>query len=229
MDTDEIKLMRILFELPESVTEADVEDIETYLEECATLSTPGMIRTANFIFLEMIRSPLLPGKPKPGMSFNDDDILWLCRCERFFVDGLYGPCCLWARATLEYDLQENCLSSSRVPQKFKDRILDPKAKNPSIDECLQQLGLSASSSVYDACMLIKNNGNWVTHHRIDMLTGGDSLEILFKEIGLSKEFIESLLRCGEREVKKSLRPGFERDRSIESMKCLYLVKAEIVR
>jgi len=227
MDEDEIKVMRALFELPDSVTEADIEDVETYLEEYGTLSTPGMIRVANFLSLEVVRRDVLPRRPKPGMIFDEDDILWLCRCERFFVDGLYGPCCLWARATLEYDLQEACLSSSRVPQQFKDRILEPKAKNPRIDECLQQLGVPVSSPVFDACILIRNNGNWVTHHRIDMLAGDESLETLFKEIGLSEEFIESHLRSGEREVKKSLRPGFERDRSIESMKCLYLVKAKI--
>ncbi len=229
MDKNDIKLIRVMFGLPESVTEADIEDVEIYLEECGTLGTPDMIRAANFMSLEEVRRVVLPQKPKPGMILGDDDILWLCRCERFFVDGLYGPCCLWARATLEYDLQEECLSSQRVSQKFKNRILDPKARNPSIDDYLQQLGITVSSPTFDACMLVKNNGNWVTHHRIDKLTGGDSLEITLRETGLSEEFIKSLMRSGERELKKDLRPNFERDRAIESMESLYLIKEEIAR
>lgn len=226
MNELEMKITRILFGIPKRVTDADIKEAEAYLKECEELNTPGWIRTANFMRLEEIRKPLLPNNPKPGMVCDDDEIPWLCWCERFFVDCLFGPCCLWARATLEHDLIEKCLSSSGVPQEFKNRILDSDAQNPSIHECLKQLGIATSSELFKASMVIKDNGNWVTHHRIDRLTGREP-EVLFREIGKSEEFIEALMRSGKREMGVEYRQGFERYRATESMKSLYLFKAEI--
>jgi len=229
VDPKEIQLARLAFEIPDTISDDEILDSEAYLRKSGAFNTPDFVRVANFILLKSIREEHLPDEATPGQYHDDDDLLWLCRCERLFVDGLYGASCLWARTTLEHDLQRLCLSKSDIPIQFKERISDPDQRNPSIGECLNQLGIDESSDLHSVCDIIRENGNWVTHHRIDSLADGFRLEDHFAEMGLSKEFVDAVLAKGERDFREKYRTGFERERAIESLRGIYLVRSRTQR
>lgn len=102
--------------------------------------------------------------------------------EQLFTSGFYGPCCVYARATLEYLLQEDCLAQETRSHAFDDvikRITDP-GRNPRIKE---MLNLLIENGVWPIEMKslaskIEDNGDYVIHHRFDGIFSGMGLDEL---------------------------------------------------
>jgi hypothetical protein len=220
MEKEEIKLLRDNCEIARGMKDEEIDKLDAYLKETPYLRRPNFIRIENLIELKRLRRLHYPAQPEPFDPRNPMDVFWLFCCESLFVDGHYGPCCVWARATIENRLYELCLLDKKSRAEFiveKDRL---KGKNPGIEWCLSKLGYPKDGEVYGLCMEIKNNGNYVVHHRLELLMSGQSIEEGCRKLGFSEKAIGVVLQ-DEDLFKKANRYNWERDKAIESMSKLY--------
>ena len=123
---------------------------------------------------EMSFDILLPRSPHELSSFLST--------EQLFTSGFYGPCCVYARATLEYLLQEDCLAQETRSHAFDDvvkKIKDP-GRNPSIKDMRDLLTENGVWPIETIPLAVKiaDNGDYVVHHRYDGIFSGKELDEL---------------------------------------------------
>lgn len=99
--------------------------------------------------------------------------------EELFISGFYGPSCVYARATLEYILQEDCLAQEGKIDSLRVCIEKIKApdQNPRIKDMrngLVKCGVWPSETVPLSDTVIKNGDN-IAHHRYDRIFKGKDL------------------------------------------------------
>jgi hypothetical protein len=102
--------------------------------------------------------------------------------EQLFTSGFYGPCCVYARATLECLLQEDCLAQETRSHAFDavvKRIKDP-GRNPSVKDMLSLLTENGVWPIETKSLAVKiaDNGDYVVHHRYDGIFSGKGLDEL---------------------------------------------------
>ena len=102
--------------------------------------------------------------------------------EQLFTSGFYGPCCVYARATLEYLLQEDCLAQETHSHAFDNvikQIKDP-GWNPSIKDMRNLLTKNDVWPIETIPLAVKisDNGDYVVHHRYDGIFSGKGLDEL---------------------------------------------------
>ena len=123
---------------------------------------------------EMSFDILLPRSPHELSSFLST--------EQLFTSGFYGPCCVYARATLEYLLQEDCLAQETRSHAFDDviKMVKDPGRNP---RCKDMLELLVENRVWPIetkplAAKIADNGDYVVHHRYDGIFSGKGLDEL---------------------------------------------------
>lgn len=204
------------------------EELEAAEKELNNL--PGVseaVRVRNYMRLKELRANVFPEySNKILLRGTERHFQWLYTCEWLFINGKYGPCCVWARATLEFWLQELCLSLNEIDEKIKKQIKGP-GLNPSITELvgeLKKIGIM-SKEFYNHCDEIKKNGNVVVHIRLDELVSKDEIQT---ELGEWPEVCEKL--CSD-ELFPQIQIGFMtkawHNRARSSMEHLYAVEREL--
>lgn len=222
MEEKYIQFIREYFDVPADTTDEDIGRLDVFLKETPWLRRPDFMQVGNLVELRSLRKICYPAKPEPFIPPYGENLFWLFCCESLFVEGHYGPCCIWARATIEFELQELCLLDPEVPEEFKAKIRNPEKRGtPGIDACLNKLGDSLCSEGHNACDVIKNNGDYVVHHRLDKIMGVQSPEDLLREWGVSEKNINAPGFKDKRPLMKAARYNRERIRAKESMKSLY--------
>jgi len=222
-------LLRRQFKEFSNKTDEELEAAEKELNNLARLSES--VRVGNYMTLKKLRADVLPEKPNVLSFCNLGRVFqWLNACEWLFINGEYGPCCVWARATLEFWLQELCLSLNEVDDDIKERIKNEK-RNPSISELigkLKEIGIM-SNEFYEHCEVIKENGDVVVHTRLDKLASKDKIKTKFEEWKASKKVYEKISREDEtlRWVQRGIMSEFWHDRARRSMERLYAVEQEL--
>lgn len=220
MEKEWIAIARVACKLPETVTDEEFNLREAELRKSP--HTIDSIRVANFIELRTLKQSSIPECPQMGLFPSGYDLLWQGRCERMFIEGFYGPCCVWARATVELLLQEMCLLDPGASVRFRGWVRRHKGKNPGIDECMGWIVESFSSDDCRACATIKDNGDWVAHNRIDKISGDESLEDVLRGWGVSEEHLNRPgFKTQERLLRIANRHDKERGLALSSMKALY--------
>ena len=219
MEKKWIEHIRCHYEIPASMTDEDIGQIEDSLKDLPQYSAP--IRVANFIELTELRKSFFPTKPLLGIFPTGFDTRWQGLCERLFLEGYYGPCCIWVRATVELMLQELCLLNPNVDREFKERIRGP-GQNPGIGSCLSKLGGALSEEDQRCCQAIANRGDWVVHHRLDEIMGGRTLKGLLRGWGVAEKNLDAPgFKDSERQIMQANRINQERTMAKESMEQLY--------
>jgi len=219
MKKELIEFLRVQRRIPDSLTDDDLERLVTYLNNMPRL--PDEFRVAYLIELKALRKTHWPTKPEPFMMRSAGDFLWLLRCELFFVEGLSGPCCIWARAIVEYELQEMCISSPQLREEFENEKKRLKGKNPGIDWCLNQLRDSLFPGADICCETIAKNGDFVVHHRLDGMKCDQRVQELLREFNLTDKIAKVPGFDIERALLKAVRPEREEIMARESMESLY--------
>jgi hypothetical protein len=214
MEKKEITLLREHCEIARGMKDEEINKLDAYLKETPYLRRPDFIRVGNLIELKRLRKLHYPARPEPFDPRNPMDVFWLFCCESLFVDGYYGPCCAWARATIEFYLQKRCLKEE--PVKWEDEKKKKKnGENPGVGDCLKILGYQKGGGVYRLCRDIKNAAGYVLHHRSEKLVSDQAVADKFRNV-INEKGIRILS-----ERKDTLRYDFERDKAIESLKNLY--------
>lgn len=204
------------------VTGREFEEILTKINSLPRI--PDEFRAGNFLDLRRLLADVWPSRPEPLTIRSAWDLYWLFRCELLFVEGLYGPCCIWARATVEYELQELVLTSEKTSEGLKNRILR-NGYNPKFDDYLKELGPALSAEAHKGASVVKENGDFIVHHRLDKIVGTDATEWL-KYWGVpptSSDAQGELLE--NRFYGKVFRFNHEEELALESMKSLYIFEA----
>lgn len=111
---------------------------------------------------------------KEGVNIQytfSDRLLFLT--ENAFVEGYYEGCCMVARATLEKLLQEQCMRF----EEFKKQI-EGEGRNPYLGDMMRKLEKKDnwSSGLRESAELVKNNGDWQAHHRLEKISQGRTAE-----------------------------------------------------
>jgi hypothetical protein len=223
MEKKEIELLRENCEIARGMKDEEIDKLDAYLKETPCLRRPDFLQVANLIELKDLRKSCYPAMPEPFAHPYGENLFWLFCCESLFVEGHYGPCCIWARAVVEFELQEFCLLDAIVPEGFKTQIRNRgKHRTPGLDECLEKLKLGNSLRPEDhkACAAVKDNGDYVVHHRLDRIMG-QIPEDIFRQRGVPESEVNSLGLEDRRVLMKILRYDRERIRAKESMKNLY--------
>jgi len=214
-----IQFIRSKYDIPEATTDDEICKLETSLGNLPHVFDP--IRVANWIELLELRKIFFPGKPQLGVFTSGYDNSWQGCSERLFLEGYYGPSCIWSRAALELLLQEICLSDKKVDREFKDQIRRP-GRNPSIEKCVRKLGDSLSKSDTIACRTIAKNGDAVVHHRLDIITKGKSIEDILRGWGVAEKNINKPgIKANERLLLMGHRLSKERGMAKSSLEQLY--------
>ena len=214
-----IEFLRVQRRIPNELTDDDLERLVTYLNDLPRL--PDEFRIANLIELKELRKAHWPMKPEPFLMRSAGDFLWLWRCELFFVEGLSGPCCIWARAIVEYELQEMCISNPQLRKEFENERTRKKGKNPGIDWCMNHLRDSLFPGADTCCATIANNGDFVVHHRLDGMKCDQSVQDMLIKFNLTKKIVNVPGFDIKRALLKAARPEREEIMARESMKNLY--------
>lgn len=213
MEEVEVRLLRDHCKTARDMKDEEINRLDVYLQEASYLRPSNFIRIGNLIELRRLRATHYPAQPEP-LDPRTWDVFWLFRCELLLLDGHYGPCCAWARATLDYYLQKRCLRE-KGDQYARAKEEDRHGWNPSVSKCLEILGYPKGEKVDKICDDIKNAGDYVLHHRLELLVSDQAVDNKYqdsfdeKQIGILKEH------------KDDLRPTFERDKAIESLEKLY--------
>jgi len=222
MKKEELALARISHKTIGSKSEEELEALLTKLNKLPRI--PDAYRVGNYLDLEEQRARFWPSHPRPFSIRSAEDFFWVFRCELLFTWGLYGPCCVWARATVERELQNMALSNEKVSKDFKHRILRT-GRNPEFGDYITILGTSISDCAKDAAEKVKHNGDWVIHHRLDQIVGIDAKK-WFEGWGIaertSNEYAELVENRFYGEV---FRFNKEEDMALVSMKNLYRFEA----
>jgi hypothetical protein len=217
-------LARACFGIPPDMTDAEMQEILVKLNDLP--SEPDELRVGNYLKLADLRKKNWPARPSPFTILNPIDLFWIHRCEVLFTQGEAGPCCVWARATVEWELQEQCLKSPKVSESFRNKILNP-GKNPGLRDCMNELGDTICKSTKDACDRVAENGDAVVHHRLDRIAKID-LNTWLKQRGFSLPTLD-VSRSGKdaREDAIAMRFIQEEEMANESMASLYVFEAGI--
>jgi hypothetical protein len=213
MEKEENKLLREHCEIARGMKDEEIDKLDAYLKETPYLRRPDFIRIENLIELKRLRKLHYPAQPEPFDPRSPMDVFWLFSCESLLVDGHYGPCCAWARATIEFCLQKRCLREERV--KYDDKKKEMNGGNPGVVACLKMLDYSKGEDVYDLCYEIKDAAGYVLHHRLEELVSDQAVADRFRNL-IDEKGVGILS-----EHKYALRYDFERDKAIESLKNLY--------
>lgn len=223
MDVEGLKRIRKHFDIPDNLTDDEIRGLESFLRDTPYLHLAVPEQVANLVELGELRRAYYPAKPEPFTDPYGQNIFWLYCCELLFVAGHYGPCCAWARATVEYVLYELCECDSRVSPEIKD-VIRSCGPNPGIDCCLKELRKVGAITCDDCaiCKTIADNGGYVLHHRLDMILKQKGTKRLLIEMGVEKK---NLSKKGFEEhedlIRKASRPTYGRKLAKESMKLLY--------
>ena len=227
MEKEEIKRIRDHCKIARDMKDEEINRLDAYLRDTKYLRRDSEIQVANLIELRNLRHTHFKSKPEPFSDPYGQNVFWLFCCESLFVEGHYGPCCAWARATVEYILYELCQFDPRVPNEFKEEIFQC-GENPGIDSCLRKLREvgSISCEACTDCRTIAQNGDCVVHHRLGEILRGRGMRRLLRELGvkekdLGKEGFKKHDKTRDDVIRKALRPGYERDMAKESMRLLY--------
>ena len=227
LTNNQVGLVRQLFIMPSGITD---EDIEKILQEAQVLITDKIHVVAGNIIeqREMAEKALqAAGKSCSDITIGDWEARGRDLTELLFRWGFYGASCVWARALVEYMLQDDVIQNAgKSPELagFKQKIESP-GWNPGIDEMFRALvkaGIwsNADSPDFD---LIKNHGDWVVHHRYDMTTKGEMAsryKFGFARVTFGVEGVKVV----DNEDRKTLefnRDNEERRLAKESLKSLY--------
>jgi hypothetical protein len=223
MDEEGLKRIRKYFDIPDNLADDDIHRLESFLRDTPYLHLATPEQVGNLVELRELRKAHYPARPEPFSDPYGQNIFWLFCCELLFVEGHYGPCCAWARATVEYVLYELCEFDSRVSPYIKD-FIHSCGPNPGIDRCLKELRKVGAISCDDCatCKTIAENGDYVVHHRLDMILKQRGTKRLLIEMGVKKK---DLSKKGFKEhedmIRKALRPTYERKLAKESVELLY--------
>jgi len=190
----------------------EINKFDAYLTKASYLRPPNFIRVQNLVELRRLRATHYPAQPEP-LDPRTWDIFWLFRCELLFLEGHYGPCCAWARATIEFYLQKRCLKEASIA--YSQAKIGRNGRNPGASACLRILSYHKGEEVDNLCLDIENAAGYVLHHRLDELVGDQTVADKFRD-SIDKKGIGILL-----EHKDALRYDFERDKAMESLEKLY--------
>jgi hypothetical protein len=222
MEENLIDLLRKSCEAARTMTDEEINQIESDLW---LFSTKPFLRVRNKIDLDDLRKKWMVGDWRPGLHVTDIEHNRLHDCERMFIDCLYGPCCVWARATMEHILQIDCLSDPNVPEDFKNKIY--KGRNPSLEKMKKELKMALEKGYHswsdeesDLCEIIANNGDYTVHIRLDKISGGKTAKDYLREWGHSSEEIKTI-QINEQDFIEMNAKEEVRKMAIESMRCLY--------
>lgn len=219
MEREWIDFIRREFGIPTSITDDEINEFENRLKYLPQTSDP--IRAANFIDLVQLRKRYFPDMPQLGRFPSGFDLMWYGCCERMFLEGQYGPCCVWARATLQLVLHEMCLFNKNVKPDFKEQIRHSDL-TPGIGGCARALGSAWTSEDESARKIIENNGDAVVHHNLDQIASRKKLEEILSGWGVADENLNAPgFKANERQLLMAYRPKREREMAKHSLEALY--------
>jgi hypothetical protein len=226
MRAEEIKIVRRLFKLTEGMSDQEILGYEKTLDDMPR--TGSITRVGNFIEKLELRKKWMVGNWDPSLPYTDTEHAWLRVCEELFIEGDYGPCCVWARATMEHILQEDCLANPNVPEAFKKRIRGPSDKdpNPNLGELKEKLsaGGALTNADSEAIRVLAKNGKGSAHHRWDIITADRSIEDHLRDFGVDEENIHlPAFKESEGVLIKEIRFRGERRMAVESLRELYRI------
>jgi hypothetical protein len=219
MKREWIDFIRKGFGIPTSITDDEINEFENRLKSLP--HTSEEIRVANLIDLVQLRKRYFADMPQLGIFPSGFDLLWQGCCERMFLEGQYGPCCVWARATLQLVLHEMCLFDKYVKPEFKGQIRHSD-RTPGIGECTKALGSAWTSEDEMARKTIEDNGDAVVHHNLDQIAGRKKLEEILRGWGVADENLDAPgFKANERLLLMAYRPEREREMAKSSLEALY--------
>jgi len=213
MNPQQIAKLRQTYNMSGDWTDEEIEWAHKYLKDTPYLLRPNGILVKNLLQLKSIRTAQYPSEPKVLSLPYGFDSFWLFESEVLFLYGHYGPCCAWARATIEFYLQKRCLKEESV--QYAKARKDRKGENPGVSACLRMLDYHKGEEVDMLCLDIKDAAGYVLHHRLEELVSDQAVVDKFRDLIVEKG-IGILL-----EQKDTLRYDFERDKAIESLEKLY--------
>ena len=178
MKDEEIKWIRGHFEIPKDFSDDNIRKIVKELEDRHQENLNVFV--GNSIELNCLNRSLM----KEPMAFEASGELKLWYAAgSLFIYGFHGPCCVWARATLEYMMQRECLENPNICMNLKRRIEKP-VRNPGLDVMYEELVLAGSWSDSDRepFLNVKRNGDYCAHHRMDKIVSMKAEDREFKKV-----------------------------------------------
>lgn len=183
-------------------------------------SRPDLFRMPELMIRDMLklrelRTMHYPSKPEIFSEVHGRYHYWLYESEILFLRGHYGPCCAWARATIEYHLRKKCESDLAALVKTEEWVKSHGGRSPGVWEYLDALGLGKGDTNFDLCMGISGRAAEVLHHKLDKLVSDNGIEEKYGH--LSSQALE-IIRSADKDV---LRYDFEKDKASQSLSALY--------
>ena len=227
MPSPQVILVREHFEVPSRMTDAQVEEILT--EATDLVNTKVYVVAGNMIEQREVADEAMKDRGKSWSDLVIDD--WEAHArditELLFREGFYGPSCVWARALLEYILQDDVILHAEKSPKLlglKQQIEKP-GRNPGIEDMIKALMNARVWTVSDQPHFerIKDNGDWVIHHRYDMTTGGAMASKYKFGFALVTFGVDGVKKVGnlDRKTLEFNRSNEERRLAKESLAALY--------
>jgi len=189
MNDEDVAWIRENFRISQDYSDDIIRKVAEKIERSKQKELKKVV--GNRIELNTINRSIL----KENMFLPNEGETWLWeRAGDLFVDGYFGPCCIWARAALEYMMQKECLRDPNVCVNLKRRIEQPK-RNPGLDIMFDELVLAGSWTDADRkpFVTVKNNGDYSAYHRLDkiMSKGAEDREFKFVRAQIGADGLET--------------------------------------